>query len=82
MENKIESIGIIIAQNRLIKDRVEKIKELGTPVGEYAMGSGGVGQIKYFPRINETRIQIGCGHGRYNYAMCAIIEGKINKGRV
>lgn len=82
MEEALIKIGVLIAQNRLIKDRVEKIEELGIPCGEYSMGSGGVGQIKYFPRINETRIQIGCGHGRYNYAMCAIIEGKINKGRV
>lgn len=37
------------------------------------MGSGGVGQIKNFPILKQTFIQIGYGHGKYNYAMCAEI---------
>lgn len=80
MKNLIikEKIDIIIAQNRLIDDRVSAIeKTFGKICGEYAMGSGGVGQVKYFPRLNETRIQIGYGHGKYNFAMCVVLEGKI-----
>ncbi len=74
-KENIERILVIVAQERKINERVKKIEsEMGKICGEYAMGSGGVGQLKYLPRLNETRIQIGYGHGDYNYAMCAVLE--------
>jgi hypothetical protein len=39
---------------------------------EKPMGSGGVGQIKEM-KDNSIRVQISYGHGRNNYANCAII---------
>ena len=39
---------------------------------ERPMGSGGVGQVKV--AAGEIRIQLAYGHGRSNYAECAIIK--------
>ena len=61
-----------INTHRLIKDRVSELEERGYLVKERRMGSGGVGQIIVVK--NEIRMQIGYGHGIYNYAMCVILE--------
>jgi hypothetical protein len=69
MEEKIKKI---ISEERLIKNRVKRIEGLGVACEERPMGSGGVGQTK--ETKDEIRIQVGYGHGRHNYAMCAIIN--------
>lgn len=76
---KVEEVMRIINDNRLTAERVKAIEAVyGKICGEFSMGSGGVGQKKYYKRLNETRIQIGYGHGKYNYAMCAVFDGEIN----
>lgn len=60
---------------RHIDDRVKYLEDKGYTVSEKRMGSGGVGTIR---QMNDgtTRVQIGYGHGRYNYAQCLIFKTK------
>ena len=58
-----------------------KSLNLPTVLGKYdftydvkAMGSGGVGQIKYMPGIKQIRVQTSYGKGRHNYADVIIIN--------
>jgi len=70
--NKIPSeVSSAIHNNRLVSKRVQELREKGFYVAERRMGAGGVFQFKTVGK--ETRIQIGYGHGRYNYAMCVIL---------
>jgi len=71
----INKIKKIIKKHRLVSDRIKALKKTGIKCKEVAMGSGGVGQVKYLPTLNETRIQVGYGHGRHNYAQAAILTG-------
>ena len=71
-EQEVKEVKTIISKHRLVKDRVKELYKNGYNIEECAMGSGGVGQIKTLK--NEVRIQVGYGHGRYNYAKCVIIN--------
>ena len=61
-----------LACARLISDRIKDLKVAGYFIKECSMGSGGVGQVKIMS--DEIRVQIGFGHGKYNYAMCVILS--------
>lgn len=71
METSIKQITEVVKSNRLVSSRVAKLRELGFNVEEKPMGSGGVLQVKKL--VSETRIQIGYGHGRNNYAMTVVL---------
>lgn len=71
METIINQITEVVKSNRLVSSRVAKLRELGFNVQEKAMGSGGVLQVKKLS--SETRIQIGYGHSRNNYAMVVVL---------
>ena len=65
-EKDYKIICEVVDSTRLISERVKKLENMGYLVFEFPMGSGGVKQKKELQ--NETRIQIGYGHGRHNYA--------------
>lgn len=65
-EKDYQTICKIIDCTKSVSERVKKLEELGYLVFEFPMGSGGVKQVKEL--ISETRIQIGYGHGKHNYA--------------
>lgn len=69
---KIDAVTKAIRENRRIADRESDIWRAGIMVVEKACGSGGVGSI--LPRRDAIYIQIGYGHGRYNYAKVAVIN--------
>lgn len=71
MEKNLKKIEKIVRENRLVSDRVKKLEKAGFSVSELPMGSGGVLQIKKM--ASETRVQIGYGHGRHNYAMAVTL---------
>jgi hypothetical protein len=71
MESTINQISEVVKNNRLVSDRVAKLRSLGFNVEEKPMGSGGVLQVKKLS--SETRVQIGYGHGRNNYAMAVVL---------
>lgn len=56
---------------RLIKDRIAALTEKGFRVEIRPMGSGGVLQVRQ--ASGETRVQIGYGRGRWNYAPVVIL---------
>lgn len=68
---QLNQITEIVQNNTLISERIIKLRALGFYVKERAMGSGGVLQVQ--KSISETRVQIGYGHGRYNYAFTVIL---------
>lgn len=68
----LKAISNVVRDYRLVSDRVEKLREIGYTVKECAMGSGGVLQVKELK--SETRIQVGYGRGKYNYAYAVIIK--------
>jgi hypothetical protein len=68
----IMEIRKVVKENRLIVNRVKNLLDMGFTVERVRMGSGGVMQVKEM--ANETtRVQIGYGVGKYNYAMAVII---------
>lgn len=72
-KEQYNEIKNVVKSNRFVADRAGKLAELGYEVQELAMGAGGVLQIKEM-RDGTIRVQIGYGHGRYNYAMCVVID--------
>lgn len=68
----LKNIQKVVRENRLVSDRVIKLREMGYIVEERPMGSGGVLQVKELK--NETRIQVGYGKGKHNYAYAVIIK--------
>jgi hypothetical protein len=68
----LKAISNVVKDYRLVSDRVEKLIEMGHTVKECAMGSGGVLQVKEMK--GETRIQVGYGKGKHNYAYAVIIK--------
>lgn len=72
MKTSNSQIETIVKSNRRVGDRVKALKNLGFNVQEMPMGSGGVLQEKIM-RNGKKRIQIGYGHGRYNYALAVTI---------
>lgn len=68
----ILKIKEVIKNNRLIADRENKLKEMGYTIETRAMGTGGVGQVEKLK--SESRMQIGYGSGRYNYAKVVIMS--------
>ena len=70
--NYFNQISEIVKSNRLISTRITLLESIGFNVAEVAMGSGGVLQIQQLK--NETRIQIGFGHARNNYAYAVILS--------
>jgi len=72
-KEQFEEIKNVVKSSRLVDDKVNKLTELGYDVQELPMGSGGVLQVKEM-RDGTIRVQIGYGHGRYNYAMCVVIN--------
>lgn len=66
----------VITPFRLINDRIAKAKELDFSVSNKPIGTGGVGTVKYFPKLDEIRIQIGYARStgnNGNYADCIIL---------
>jgi len=72
--NYFNQISEIVKSNRLISTRITLLESMGFNVAEVAMGSGGVLQIQQLK--NETRIQIGFGHARHNYAYAVILSNE------
>ena len=62
----LKTIKKVVNENKRVSDRIEKLQELGYTVSEFAMGPGGVLQVKELK--DEKRVQISYGHGRSNYA--------------
>jgi hypothetical protein len=71
-EKAVSEVKAIIAKHKLVSDRENELIKKGYTTMECPMGSGGTGQIKTLK--NEIRMQIGYGHGRYNYATCVIFS--------
>jgi len=69
---KVDEVKKIIAKHRLVADRENELRKKGFEVAEKAMGPGGTGQIKTLK--SEIRMQIGYGHGKWNYAKCVIFS--------
>ena len=72
-DNQIKEIKSVINSNRLVIDRIEVLAKLDYKVQHLPMGSGGVGQVKEMAD-GATRIQIGYGVTRHNYAYAVIIK--------
>lgn len=72
----LKTITKVVNENKRVSDRIEKLQKLGYSVAEFAMGSGGVLQVKELKC--ETRVQISYGHGRYNRAYAVSLK-KNNK---
>lgn len=68
----LKNIQKVVSDNRLVSDRVIKLRDMGYTVRECPMGSGGVMQVKELK--SETRIQVGYGKGKHNYAYAVIIK--------
>jgi len=71
-DNRINQIKNIIDGNRLVSDRISELRTKGFEVKGCHMGSGGKGQIKHLR--NETRIQLGYGRGKSNFAYVAVFK--------
>ena len=67
-------IKTVISKFYFVKDREKELQKLGFKIEIVPMGSGGVGQVKYLQK--ETRLQIGYGVTRHNYASCVIFRNK------
>ena len=68
----LKNIQKVVRDNRLVSDRVRKLREMGYTVKECPMGFGRVLQVREMKR--EKRIQISTGKGKYNYAYAVIIK--------
>lgn len=68
----LSTISDIIYSERFVINRKLELDRHDIRSDELPMGPGGVGQIKVM-KDGSIRIQIGYGHGRYNYALVAII---------
>jgi hypothetical protein len=71
-EKKVDEVKKIIKKHRLVADRENELRKKGFEVAENPMGPGGTGQIKTLK--SEIRMQIGYGHGKWNYAKCVIFS--------
>ena len=71
LEQKTKEIYEVVDTFKRVQARVIKLAEMGYQCAERFCGSGGIKRT--IKTKNETRIQIGFGHGKYNYAMCVII---------
>ena len=69
---EIKKIEKVVKSNRLVSDRIKALEKLGFQVEELPMGPGGILQQKKMAN-GTTRIQIGYGHGRHNYAMAVTL---------
>jgi len=67
----IEDITKAVNNYRLIKDRIAALSAKGYRVEIRPMGPGGVFQVRQ--ASGETRVQIGYGRGRWNYAPVVIL---------
>ena len=68
----IAEIKEVIASEKHLNVRAQRIYDLGYSVIEVPMGAGGVGQVR---EMNDCyRVQISHGKGKYNYAYAAIIS--------
>ena len=72
MKTQINKIEKIVKGNRLVSERVSQLRALGFQVEELPMGPGGVLQQRKMAN-GKTRVQIGYGHGRHNYAMAVTL---------
>lgn len=69
----------VIEEFYFVKQREEEAiclleqEKINAEIGTYPMGSGGVGKVKIM-KDGSARIQIGYGTGRYNYALCIVIN--------
>ena len=54
----------IIKENHFVNDRINQLED--EEITEKAIGTGGVGQMKIIKEY--VYIQIGSGHGKWNYA--------------
>lgn len=72
LKAQVKEISKVVYSERLVSNRIAKLIKLGYEINEYAMGSGGVMQVKELD--NETRIQIGYGHGKHNYAFAVSLK--------
>lgn len=73
-------IAILVAKKAIIenrsiskrKEQIQKYKIKGVGFDIFAMGIGGVGQLKIVG--NQVRFQISYGRSKYNYATCLVIQ--------
>lgn len=72
LDQQFKKIQEVVLSTRLVADRVAKLEKMGFNVAEYPMGTGGILQKKRMAN-SEIRVQIGYGHGRWNYAMCVTL---------
>lgn len=61
-----DRVVTIVTHNRLIADRVAKIKAIGADIETVVCGAGGVKQIVI--KGDNVFVQIAAGVGNYNYA--------------
>lgn len=66
-------IMYMVKKVKLLSVRKSVLESLGYRVEEKRMDNGGVGQIHVLPKRKELRIQVGYGHGKYNYANCVVL---------
>ena len=72
LKTEIQQIKKVVKTTRLVSDRINQLQDLGFNVHELPMGPGGVLQQKKM-KDGSVRVQIGYGHGKYNYAMTVIL---------
>ena len=69
---EFKKIAKVVKSNRLVSDRIDYLRKMGYQVEKLPMGPGGVLQQKNMAN-GQTRIQVGYGQGRYNYAATVIL---------
>ena len=65
---KAEKIIKIINQYRTVEERINALKKENFCIKSCCLGSGGSKSIRFYPRLNETRVQISYGMSSYNFA--------------
>ena len=74
LKDVIEAVQKIISTNVRMADRMATLKEAGFYTDTISMGSGGVGQVQFKSTLNQARIQVSSGKGKWNFAIIVVIE--------
>ena len=72
LQNIQNEVYSVCKKHRIVADRESELASMGYLVTEKGLRSGGVGQVK--ESKDSYFIQIGYGHGRYNYAKCVVVD--------
>jgi len=78
----MKTLTSLLTQNQKIEiKKILKSLKKSTIINNYywytsveAMGSGGIGQIRFLKKIMQIRIQTSYGKGQWNYADVIIIQ--------